>query len=685
MLYPALQNMNLENFHPEVIAIFFLAWAIYFMLVENYRLFYVFAVLSALGKEEMGVIVAFIGLYLLLFKKQMKVGKMTLAFGVIWYLVCFKVIMPLANGINLLSPDKPLVFSHWFGGFANNLFNLAFYRDSFFNLGVLTYLGDLFWPVLFIPLLAPAILLIGFPALAINILSNCSYLSSIYFHYNYVTTIVIYFGLIEGLFFIGKKLKAENKPRVLMLIGALLLCVGLYQNNKLSHFPLMANFPIIQGKINALQSETVKARRGGLKLIPPQASVSASYSLFPHLNHRREAYLFPNPFVPFYWTESTPMPSPKERVDYIAIVLSNHDEEQRLVLRFIMESPYFEVIYHADDVFILKRTMQDKTTGLGANYIAYALDKKIAITDDFTANLKVMGKGVFSTLYFPDSRYCFRSLMGETLPSSKVALEIFGYLFIPEDGNYKINIRTDGSYWLEVDGRRAPSLLALSRGFHKYKIKYLNYNDVNKLRITLKQFGGGEYIIPADFLMSQYDASQFSKKLAAYKPNLGRQAYLQDPSNNVINGGFEAVLNKVPEFWQPETWWGKDAHCLVGVDFDVVKKGRVAAKLEHQGLADSRWVQEVDVDPATDYCLSGWIKTVNIQKKGTGAYIAADGAGVRTEPIVGTNDWKFVQIEFKTARDQTKVAIRCRLGDYGAPNEGTAYFDEVVLRKISPR
>jgi uncharacterized membrane protein len=108
LLFPALQNMNLENFHPEVMALFFLAWALYFMLIEDYRAFYLFSFFSMLGKEEISLTVLFMGLYLLLIKKEKRAGIVAVGMGLLWYLFVSRLLMPMANNIGPLSAGQPL-------------------------------------------------------------------------------------------------------------------------------------------------------------------------------------------------------------------------------------------------------------------------------------------------------------------------------------------------------------------------------------------------------------------------------------------------------------------------------------------------------------------------------------------------------------------------------------------------
>ncbi len=149
-----------------------------------------------------------------------------------------------------------------------------------------------------------------------------------------------------------------------------------------------------------------------------------------------------------------------------------------------------------------------------------------------------------------------------------------------------------------------------------------------------------------------------------------------------MNGGFEKVFGNFAKDWRLECWQEPNAFCSYQVDPKIKRGGRYSAKIEHQGKADSRWTQEVRLNPGAEYKLSGWIKTVNVARVGMGAFIQVEGANLRTQPIHGTSDWQYVETVGRAGLDQTQAKIQCRLGDYGAPNTGTAYFDDLQLIEL---
>jgi alpha-N-arabinofuranosidase len=98
---------------------------------------------------------------------------------------------------------------------------------------------------------------------------------------------------------------------------------------------------------------------------------------------------------------------------------------------------------------------------------------------------------------------------------------------------------------------------------------------------------------------------------------------------------------------------------------------------------DLAWATSVAVEPYSRYSLSGWVRTESVQAmKGRGAVIMSRGAELAWGPaIVGTNDWRQVQLEFET-RATDRVSIRCRLGGR-ARSSGRVWFDDLKLERVA--
>lgn len=152
--------------------------------------------------------------------------------------------------------------------------------------------------------------------------------------------------------------------------------------------------------------------------------------------------------------------------------------------------------------------------------------------------------------------------------------------------------------------------------------------------------------------------------------------------NIVLNPGFEDgpfTPYRTPPCWLPDSF--VPGATLVW-DNAVAHSGSNSARIDSPEPNDARFIQEVLVDPRTDYVLSGWIKTENVQQSEdpgyTGANIGLFNTWEHTPGLFGSSDWTFVSMEFNSG-DYVQITIACRLGHWGGTVTGTAWFDDVTL------
>ncbi|HVN66842.1 MAG TPA: PA14 domain-containing protein, partial [Candidatus Sulfotelmatobacter sp.] len=381
-----------------------------------------------------------------------------------------------------------------------------------------------------------------------------------------------------------------------------------------------------------------------------------------------QIFMFPNPFRAALWNmwfkEGADLPPLGKKLDYVVMLADGQDAEERLILDYLRRSPYYKTVRHNGEILVLKNVRRHGKSGFGANYIL----------SDPGGQVRQTGK--LSMLYFPDSGYYFRNLLGEELPGQRpFALEIFGYLFLPADGHYIFSVAGGDGYLLTLNGRPVPD--HLKRGFYKFRLKYLRRAGPGGLKFVVTPPSGRSYIIPDEQLLPGKDPALFarvSRRTPATRP--------VRPTNLLRNSGFEKTFAAAPRDWRVECWQGENAACSSGVSATAKKSGRYSAMLKNDGLADSRWVQELAVKPNTIYQLSGWVRTENVGSQGAGAFLLTEGAPLRTAQLFGTTGWRFLAARGRTGYGVTRLKVLCRLGDYGATNSGVAYFDGLEFSEV---
>ncbi len=163
--------------------------------------------------------------------------------------------------------------------------------------------------------------------------------------------------------------------------------------------------------------------------------------------------------------------------------------------------------------------------------------------------------------------------------------------------------------------------------------------------------------------------------------SLDRAAAADAPTENLLpNASFEKVVEQKPDGWKTITFGGKGK-------FTFAAEGRTGKRcvvLASDEGADIGWQADVPVDMYSTYRLSGWIKTENVQVKGSARGALLNLHNIQptaTKAVRGTSDWTRVELTFETAENDA-VQVNCLLGGWGLAT-GTAYYDDLRLEQLS--
>ncbi|MBN1583135.1 MAG: hypothetical protein JXA89_20670 [Anaerolineae bacterium] len=151
----------------------------------------------------------------------------------------------------------------------------------------------------------------------------------------------------------------------------------------------------------------------------------------------------------------------------------------------------------------------------------------------------------------------------------------------------------------------------------------------------------------------------------------------------LVNGGFEWG-NGLPDNWLPDSWIPEAAFTWSDTQSYL---GSKSIQISLTTANDARWIQTVNVQPDTDYRLSGWIKTENVahtsETADVGASLGVYSMGTHTLGLLGTNEWTHVSLVFNTGSN-SQITIAARLGYWSGTTTGTAWFDELSLASVEP-
>jgi DUF1680 family protein len=153
------------------------------------------------------------------------------------------------------------------------------------------------------------------------------------------------------------------------------------------------------------------------------------------------------------------------------------------------------------------------------------------------------------------------------------------------------------------------------------------------------------------------------------------------PPGVIRNASFEEAVNNKPAGWKTQTYRGEG-------EFKYVEGGRTGKRsvcLSSESGADIGWLTSVPIKPRSQYRLSGWIKTENVEAgSGKGALLNLHNIQPSQTPAVtGTKDWTRVELVFDTG-DRAAVEINCLFGGWGL-STGKAWYDDLGLELLSTK
>jgi uncharacterized membrane protein len=284
LLNPALEQGNMQQFHPEALQVLIISLAIYAAVESRGLMLAVMVVLALMVKEDAAMLVVPLGLWVL-WRRDRKWGVWIIAGAVAWTALALEVIIPsfLGQG-SLYSGDIPF---GGVGGFFKTLFTapgtfISYVRGD----GRPFYVWQMGFSTGWGFLLSPEIALIGILVLAENVVSTLPYMHQIPYQFSMPLVPVFILGTVWA---ISRQTSAMRRYVItgLTFTCALLTCAwwGLA--------PFSDNTAVSEWSPT---SSTVRSFTKLENQIPANAVVSAWYLFVPHLDQRTQIYLWPTPF-----------------------------------------------------------------------------------------------------------------------------------------------------------------------------------------------------------------------------------------------------------------------------------------------------------------------------------------------------------------------------------------------------
>ena len=350
LLYPLVFNVNLFDFHPEVIALPALLAAILAARLNKTLWFCAAIVLVLSCKAVLSLTVAAMGLWLLCFEKKRNCGFIALFLGAGWFLIATQAVIPYFN------QGRELMGIRRYQYLGNSVFEIAInlivkpnlVLERLFSLETFEYLALLLLPV--IGWLSPrhlSSLISAVPMLVMNILSDSPAQRDLIHQYSVPILPFLLVAVISSLAYsnqqkgktIFERLPLPNYPlpRVIV-IWSLIAFLALA---KYGYFWTIY--------LNGL--DTLPATKEAISLVETKGSVLTTSQIAPHLAHR--------PVVQF--TQAHAPPANLAEFDYVLLNLrypgwmSDREFVNNLVTK-LKNTPQFQLKYQRDDIYLFTKS-----------------------------------------------------------------------------------------------------------------------------------------------------------------------------------------------------------------------------------------------------------------------------------------------------------------------------------------
>jgi uncharacterized membrane protein len=452
LMYPPLQAANVFDFHAVTLAAPFLLFAIHAIL-NGHRGRAIFFCILAMGcKEDIPLLVVMLGLWVLVFNRDKRLGFVLAGLGMVWFVIAFQIVIPhyAPAGINPYMTR----YSEWGSSQREILINLVTNPAGLFKYLLrpthLTYYKDLLFPLNFLSLLAPHWLLLSGPSLAINLLSNqLAQKVANQFHY---TAPIVPFVITAAIFGTSRLISLIPKDRSSLRSGILsfvlvsMIGTTVYQQYYYGYTPLAYTFSWPQ------ITEHVRIGHTLLAQIPADAIVSAQSDLGPQISHREHIYLFPR----------------VDDADFVVLDVTstiypmvNYEQYWQEVMGVLAQD--FGVVHSQDGYLILKRGEENKV--ISTDFYTFALleesvEPEYKVMADFEPGIHLLG---FDTRQI---RNRWVHLVSYWLLTEPVTEELNVELFIRDSNKSVVASQLPHTtYWLSISEWPAGQVVAVDFGY----------------------------------------------------------------------------------------------------------------------------------------------------------------------------------------------------------------------------
>lgn len=293
-LSPALESVNLWEFHEIALATPLLSFALFFVLRRRYGPFLVCMGLALLCKEEVAFILVAFGLFILFVQRKVKLGALLAVLGVVWAAALLLYIIPSFGNVTYGHTFEDTTRYTYLGQTVPLIVKTAILQPGLVLQHLLVpakeeFVLQLLVPLACIPLFGFEVFAISLPVFGYLLIGDNQFQNSIRYQYTAPLLPMLFFATVLGL----KRLARWSRPPGLTrdltahaarvaAVGALVATACTVDYVFQSAGPLGMHFEPDQYAYTAHTALGYEF----MSMVPPDASVLADAGFVPHMAHR---------------------------------------------------------------------------------------------------------------------------------------------------------------------------------------------------------------------------------------------------------------------------------------------------------------------------------------------------------------------------------------------------------------
>lgn len=351
LLHPVVQLNVWETWHPEVMAIVPLFAAELARRRQRWGVMVALLCFAVIWKTDISLAVVGFGLVMMI-GGQRRRGAWVVGGAALWFALCSMVIVPR-------QADGATVYGPLFGDLGDTPAEVAKTAitdpmrvvERIDEHEPVRYTRDLAVPYALVSFLSPSALLVGLPQALVNLLSyaNFTWDFRVGPHYQVLPVVALTLAAVDALARLTRRRPHWVEPAATMMLAA---AAG-------STVAWGALWPLSSARGRwAVDGDPQRpAVEAALALVGSDASVSAPYTMVPHLTHREVVYVYPNPWRSSYYGTPETEPPPVGEVQFIVMnsAIVPPDGPQRVLWECLTTSPAFVERMNLDSIVVLER------------------------------------------------------------------------------------------------------------------------------------------------------------------------------------------------------------------------------------------------------------------------------------------------------------------------------------------